>query len=135
MTLPVTVSDGDTPGTFKYGNLYGELLEYIIPVDVTFYALMVGAVIALRRQAPALDRPYRTIGYPLPVLIYNVPPLTAYDIPVEVVTALAEHTNIIGMKESSRDQEKMPSETRLTPASCIRRTSSCQTDSGHWSGL
>jgi len=36
---------------------------------------------------------------------------------------------------SRRDQEKMPSETMLTPASAIRRTSSAQTSSGHWSGL
>jgi basic amino acid/polyamine antiporter, APA family len=31
---------------------------------------MVAAVIALRLKAPGLYRPYRTIGYPLPVLIY-----------------------------------------------------------------
>jgi APA family basic amino acid/polyamine antiporter len=31
---------------------------------------MVGAVIALRRKAPGLNRPYRTIGYPLPALIF-----------------------------------------------------------------
>ena len=54
----------------KYGNLYNELLEFIIPVDVTFYALMVGAVIVLRRKAPDAERPYRTIGYPLPILVY-----------------------------------------------------------------
>jgi APA family basic amino acid/polyamine antiporter len=75
LTLPVTASDqpaaGRVPyGGFYYGNLYGELLEYIIPVDITFYALMVGAVIALRRKAPQMNRPYRTIGYPLPVLVY-----------------------------------------------------------------
>ena len=35
-----------------------------------FYTLMVGAVIALRRKAPDLPRPYRTIGYPLPVVTY-----------------------------------------------------------------
>jgi 4-hydroxy-2-oxoglutarate aldolase len=44
---------------------------------------------------------------PLPVLIYNVPPFTAYDIPTEVVIALAEHPNIIGIKESSGDVEKI----------------------------
>ena len=32
--------------------------------------LMVAAVIALRLKAPHLHRPYRTIGYPLPVLTY-----------------------------------------------------------------
>jgi APA family basic amino acid/polyamine antiporter len=75
LALPVTVSS--TPaagmvhhGEFYYGNLYGELLEYVIPVDLTFYALMVGAVIALRRKAPELDRPYRAIGYPYLVLVY-----------------------------------------------------------------
>ena len=69
LVLPVTVKpDGD--GGVKYGNLYSELLEYVIPVDVTFYALMVGAVIALRIKAPRKDRPYRTIAYPLPILIY-----------------------------------------------------------------
>jgi 4-hydroxy-2-oxoglutarate aldolase len=44
---------------------------------------------------------------PLPVMIYNVPPLTAYDIPAEVVIELAGHPNIIGIKESSGDIEKI----------------------------
>ena len=37
---------------------------------MTFYTLMVGAVIALRIKAPGLNRPYRTVGYPVPALIY-----------------------------------------------------------------
>lgn len=44
---------------------------------------------------------------PLPVMIYNVPPLTAYDMPAEVVIELAGHPNIIGIKESSGDVEKI----------------------------
>jgi 4-hydroxy-2-oxoglutarate aldolase len=44
---------------------------------------------------------------PLPVLIYNVPPFTAYDIPADVVIELAEHPNLIGIKESSGDVEKV----------------------------
>jgi APA family basic amino acid/polyamine antiporter len=70
LALPVTVTDDPATGSPVYGNVYSALLEYIIPVDVTFYALMVGAVIALRKKAPDLMRPYRTIGYPLPILIY-----------------------------------------------------------------
>ncbi len=52
---------------------------------------------------------YRTVAdrSPLPVLIYNVPGFTAYDIPAEVVITLAEHPNIIGMKESGGDLEKL----------------------------
>ncbi len=38
---------------------------------------------------------------PLPVVLYSVPPCTAYDLPVAVVGELAMHPNIIGMKDSS----------------------------------
>ncbi len=68
LVLPVTVTDQPDDRRVTYGNLYNELLEYIIPVDVTFYTLMVGAVIALRLKAPSCSRPYRTIGYPVPSL-------------------------------------------------------------------
>lgn len=70
LALPVTVTTDPATQAAKYGNLYNDLLEYIIPVDVTFYTLMVGGVIALRIKAPFLNRPYRTIAYPIPVLIY-----------------------------------------------------------------
>ncbi|MGA8352056.1 MAG: amino acid permease [Isosphaeraceae bacterium] len=70
LALPVTVTTDQATQAVKYGNLYNDLLEYIIPVDVSFYTLMVGAVIALRIKAPFLKRPYRTVAYPLPALIY-----------------------------------------------------------------
>jgi dihydrodipicolinate synthase/N-acetylneuraminate lyase len=44
---------------------------------------------------------------PLPVIIYNFPQATAYDIPAEVVIELAEHPNLIGIKESSGSVEKV----------------------------
>jgi dihydrodipicolinate synthase/N-acetylneuraminate lyase len=52
---------------------------------------------------------YRTVAdrSPLPVIIYNFPPATGYDIPAEVVIELAEHPNLIGIKESSGDVEKV----------------------------
>jgi 4-hydroxy-2-oxoglutarate aldolase len=52
---------------------------------------------------------YRTVAdnSPLPVLLYTVPPFTAYDLPLELITALAEHPNIIGIKESSGNVEKV----------------------------
>jgi dihydrodipicolinate synthase/N-acetylneuraminate lyase len=60
-------------------------------------------------QAANLLAFYRTVAdrSPLPVLIYNVPPFTAYDIPAEIVVELAEHPNIIGIKESGGDVEKV----------------------------
>jgi 4-hydroxy-2-oxoglutarate aldolase len=52
---------------------------------------------------------YRTLAdrSPLPVMLYTVPPFTAYDLPLEVIVALAEHPNIIGIKESSGNVEKV----------------------------
>ena len=44
---------------------------------------------------------------PLPVIIYNFPPATGYDIPAEIVIELAEHPNLIGIKESSGSIEKV----------------------------
>jgi dihydrodipicolinate synthase/N-acetylneuraminate lyase len=43
----------------------------------------------------------------LPVIIYNFPQATGYDIPAEVVIQLAEHPNLIGIKESCGDVEKV----------------------------
>jgi len=70
LVLPVTAKLKPGTNVFEYGNLYNDLLEYIIPVDVMFYTLMVAAVILLRFKAPDAPRPYRTIAYPLPPLIY-----------------------------------------------------------------
>jgi APA family basic amino acid/polyamine antiporter len=74
LTLPRTVlttTDAKTGAvTVGYGNVYTQLLEYIVSADLIFYALMVGAVIVMRRKAPQNERPYRTFGYPVVPLIY-----------------------------------------------------------------
>ncbi len=52
---------------------------------------------------------YRTVAdrSPLPLIIYNFPQATGYDVPAEVVIELAEHANIIAIKESSGSVEKV----------------------------
>jgi dihydrodipicolinate synthase/N-acetylneuraminate lyase len=52
---------------------------------------------------------YRTVAdhSPLPIVIYNFPQATGYDIPAELVIELAEHRNIISIKESSGSIEKV----------------------------
>ena len=72
LTLPRTVTTDARTGAVTYGNVYTQLLEYIIPADLVFYALMVGAVIVLRRRSPDAPRPYRTPGYPFVPLVYIV---------------------------------------------------------------
>jgi len=46
---------------------------------------------------------YRTVAdrSALPIVIYNFPQATGYDIPAELVIELAGHSNIIAIKESS----------------------------------
>ncbi|HEX2270533.1 MAG TPA: amino acid permease [Pyrinomonadaceae bacterium] len=72
LVLPRTVTHNPQTGANTFGNVYTQLLEYIVSVDLIFYALMVGAVIVMRRKAPQIERPYRTFGYPLVPVIYIV---------------------------------------------------------------
>jgi dihydrodipicolinate synthase/N-acetylneuraminate lyase len=44
---------------------------------------------------------------PLPLVIYNAPTFTGYDMPVEIIAELAEHPRIIGIKESGGNLEKI----------------------------
>jgi APA family basic amino acid/polyamine antiporter len=71
LTLPRTVKTTTLrPGEDPFGDVYTQLLDYIVSADLIFYALMVAAVIVMRRKAPDLERPYRTYGYPYVPLVY-----------------------------------------------------------------
>jgi 4-hydroxy-2-oxoglutarate aldolase len=85
---------------------------------LTEYAAALGYDVAMvrtphyykKQMAPAsMLAFYRTVAdsSPLPVIIYNFPPATGYDMPAELVIELAEHPNLIGIKESSGDVEKV----------------------------
>lgn len=65
---------------------------------------------------------YRTVAdhSPLPVLLYNVPFFTQYDMPVEVIAELAHHPNIIGIKESSGSLERIAAIVKATQL--VKRT-------------
>lgn len=56
----------------------------------------------------------------LPVLLYSVPPFTAYDLPTEMVAELSDHPNIIGIKESSGVVEKIAAMKAATAS--VKRT-------------
>ena len=55
--------------------------------------------------AEAYVRHYTAVAdaSPVPVLLYNFTAVTGVTIPVDAVAALAEHPNIVGMKESNGD--------------------------------
>jgi APA family basic amino acid/polyamine antiporter len=58
------------PSTGVYGNLYSDLLNYVISAALIFYILTIASVFLLRRQMPAAERPYRAFGYPVVPAIY-----------------------------------------------------------------
>src|SRR5205085_348673 len=65
LTLPRTIVADPVTGTVTYGNVYTQLLEYIVSADLVFYILLVVAVVVLRKKRPAENRPYRMWGYPV----------------------------------------------------------------------
>lgn len=70
LVLPRTVSDKD--GQTIYGNLYGDLINYIISAALIFYILTIAGVFRLRRMRPDAERPYRAWGYPFLPALYIV---------------------------------------------------------------
>jgi APA family basic amino acid/polyamine antiporter len=58
------------PATKQYGNLYSDLLNYVISAALLFYILTIVGVFRLRRKRPDLPRPYRVIGYPIVPALY-----------------------------------------------------------------
>ena len=55
--------------TKTYGNLYSNLLDYVISAALIFYILTIYGIFRLRRTQPNAPRPYRCWGYPwLPAL-------------------------------------------------------------------
>jgi APA family basic amino acid/polyamine antiporter len=56
--------------TGVYGNLYSNLLDYVISSALIFYILTVAGVFRLRRTRPDAARPYRAVGYPVLPALY-----------------------------------------------------------------
>jgi len=60
------------PATRAYGNLYNNLLDYIISAALIFYILTIAGIFRLRQTRPNADRPYRAVGYPVIPALYIV---------------------------------------------------------------
>src|SRR5579883_132935 len=60
------------PATGAYGNLYSNLLDYVISAALIFYILTIASVFVLRRRRPEVERPYRAFGYPVVPALYIV---------------------------------------------------------------
>src|SRR5216683_1351313 len=59
-------------GAVSYGNLYSDLLDYVVFSVLIFYAITIAGIFVLRVKRPNADRPYRAFGYPFIPLLYIV---------------------------------------------------------------
>jgi APA family basic amino acid/polyamine antiporter len=71
LVLPRT-RNVDANGAVTYGNLYSNLLDYIIFAALIFYVLTIAGIFVLRRKRPDAERPYRAFGYPILPALYMV---------------------------------------------------------------
>lgn len=55
----------------------------------------------------------------VPVLLYSVPNVTGYSLPIELVARLSRHDNIIGMKDSSGDVVRLQSILDAVPGDFV----------------
>ena len=56
----------------SYGNLYSNLLDYVVFAVLLFYVLTIGGIFLLRWKRPDAERPYKAFGYPVLPLLYIV---------------------------------------------------------------
>lgn len=67
---------------------------------------------------PVLARHYRAVAdaSPIPIMLYSVPQFTGVPLGPELVAELAQHPNIVGIKDSAGDPKNLDGIRRHTPA-------------------
>ena len=66
--------------TGKYGNLYSNLLDYVVSAVLLFYILTIAGIFRLRRSRPNADRPYKAFGYPVVPMLYIIGATTIFTV-------------------------------------------------------
>ena len=70
LVLPRTRSVDAATGAVAYGNLYSNLLDWVVSAVLIFYIMTIGGLFVLRRKRPDAPRPYRAFGYPVVPALY-----------------------------------------------------------------
>jgi len=72
LVLPRTLKTDAAGNVTGYGNLYGNLLDYVISAALIFYILTIFGVFLLRWKQPDAERPYKAFGYPIVPILYII---------------------------------------------------------------
>jgi dihydrodipicolinate synthase/N-acetylneuraminate lyase len=106
-SVGATVALAEAAAEFRY--------DAVLVRPPSYYAGQLTSVAVLNYFRSVADRS------PLPVLLYNIPKCVPYQIPIEVIGELADHPNIIGIKDSSGSVERIQATMAATKGS-LRRT-------------
>jgi 4-hydroxy-2-oxoglutarate aldolase len=110
-SVKATVEAAETAARYLY--------DAILVRTPSYYAANLPSAAVMHYFRSVADRS------PLPVLLYNIPKCVPYQIPVELVAELAQHSNIIGIKESSGNMERIQAliaATRTAPRRAVTVT-------------
>jgi 4-hydroxy-2-oxoglutarate aldolase len=106
-SLRSTIEMAEMAARFQY--------DAVLVRTPTYYSSQMSPSVVINYFQSVADRS------PLPVVLYNIPRCVPYQIPVEMVAELAQHPNIIAIKDSSGSIERIRSIVALTKTS-LRRT-------------
>jgi dihydrodipicolinate synthase/N-acetylneuraminate lyase len=106
-SVKATVALAEAADAFRY--------DAVLLRTPTYFANQMSPAAVLHYFRSVADRS------PLPVILYNIPQFVPYTIPVEVIVELAQHPNIIAIKDSSGSVEPVRALVAATSAT-PRRT-------------
>ena len=73
----------------------------------TYYAPQMGEKAILHHFNTVADRS------PLPILLYNIPKFVPFEIPIQMIQELAKHPNVIGIKDSRDNLDRIRAEVEV----------------------
>ena len=101
------------------GNCTSAVCDQLRSEDLTGYeAILSVAPFYNKPSQPGLIAHFRAIAdaSPLPVVLYNIPGRTGVNMTAQTTLTLAEHPNIVGVKEASGNLEQMKEILEESPA-------------------
>lgn len=99
-SVRATVELAEAAARFRY--------DAILVRPPSYYAGQMNAAAVLNYFRSIADRS------PLPLVLYNMPRCVPYEIPVEVVEELSEHPNIVGIKDSAGNVDRIKAQVAAT---------------------
>ncbi len=96
-----------------------ELTEQAAAIGADAAIVITPSYYTSRMDAQAMRRHFVELAgrSPLPIVLYNMPAFTGIDLTAEMVVDLAQHPNIVGIKDSSGNVVKLGAIIRAEPAS------------------